>query len=33
VFAFIVFLYSVANVLTYSSVPLSRGQDIYYHIY
>ena len=33
VFVFIVFLYSVANVLTYSSTPLSRGQDIYYHIY
>ena len=33
VFAFIVFLYSVANVLNYSSVPLSHGQDIYYHRY
>ena len=28
VFAFIVFLYSVANVLIYSSVPLSRGQRL-----
>jgi hypothetical protein len=28
VFAFIVFLYSVANVLIYLSVPLSRGQRL-----
>ena len=28
VFAFIVFLYSVAKVLTYSSTPLSRGQRL-----
>ena len=28
VFAFIVFLYSVANVLIYSSAPLSRGQRL-----
>ena len=27
-FAFIVFLYSVANVLIYSSVPLSRGHKL-----
>ena len=32
VFAFIVFLYSVANVLiNHLFVTLSRGQDIYYH--
>jgi hypothetical protein len=28
VFAFIVFLYSVANVLIYSFMPLSRGQEL-----
>ena len=35
VFALIVFLYSVANVLKiiYVALTISRGQDIYYHIF